>query len=99
MNEIKVLMIEPKKEPYVTEIGDDLKSMQKAVGGYIETVPLSGTAVLVCNEEGKLLRMEVSRRLVDDILLGTFFVAGYKEDEFTDLSDADIEKYTQLFKI
>lgn len=35
---MNVLMIEPGKAPYVTDIGNDLHSMQQAVGGYIQAV-------------------------------------------------------------
>lgn len=52
---MNVLMVEPGKAPYVTDIGNDLRSMQQAVGGYIQAVyPYEEAVVLVCNEEGKL---------------------------------------------
>ena len=35
---MNVLMVEPGKAPYVTDIGNDLRSMQQAVGGYIQAV-------------------------------------------------------------
>ena len=35
---MNVLMVEPGKAPYETQIGDDLQSMQAAVGGYIQAV-------------------------------------------------------------
>lgn len=35
---MKVIMVEPFRPAYMAEIGADLESMQKAVGGYIETV-------------------------------------------------------------
>ena len=50
---MKVIMVEPLKPAYVAEIGTDLESMQKAVGGDIETVyPYTDPLVLVCDEEG-----------------------------------------------
>ena len=33
---MNVLMVEPGKAPYETQIGDDLQSMQAVVGGYIK---------------------------------------------------------------
>ena len=33
---MKVLMVEPHKNAYESDIGNDLKSMQEAVGGSIE---------------------------------------------------------------
>ena len=35
---MNVLMVEPGKAPYETQIGDDLQSMQALVGGYLEAV-------------------------------------------------------------
>ena len=53
---LKVLMVEPQKEPCAVEIPAGLKGLQMAVGGYIEAVyPYEEPVALVCNEEGKLL--------------------------------------------
>ena len=47
---MNVLMVEPGKAPYETQIGDDLRSMQAAVDGYLEDVyPFEQSVVLVCN--------------------------------------------------
>ena len=35
---MNVLMVEPGKAPYEMQIGDDLRSMQAVVGGYIQAV-------------------------------------------------------------
>ena len=47
-------MVEPGRNAQIVEIGNDLKDMQKAVGGYIEAIcPFDDDVALVCNEEGK----------------------------------------------
>jgi len=69
-------MVEPHETPYVAEIGNDLASMQKAVGGNIQAVDLASYVSLVCNEEDKLLETEGNRSLGNDILVGNFFIAG-----------------------
>ena len=47
---MNVLMVEPGKAPYETQIGDDLQSMQAAVGGYIQAVyPYEEPVALICN--------------------------------------------------
>lgn len=52
---MNVLMVEPGKAPYETQIGDDLQSMQALVGGYIQAVyPFEQPVALVCRESGKL---------------------------------------------
>lgn len=102
---MKVLVIEPEKEPYVKEIGSGLSSLQKEVGGYIEAVyPFEDPVAIICNEEGKLEGLPLNRALRDedghvyDIIAGTFLIAGLSEDNFCSLDDAQIEKFSALYK-
>ena len=57
--QMEVLMVEPGKYPYVTTIENELEAMQKAVGGYIEAISLDDGNVIILNEEGKLLSMNI----------------------------------------
>ena len=60
---MKVLMVEPGKVPYETEIEGGLESLQKAVGGSIQAVyPYDDPVALICNEEGKLMGLDVYKR-------------------------------------
>jgi len=99
-NKIRVLVVEPQKQPYVMEVEKDYRAMQKIVGGSIEYAYLSDDAHIYCNAEGKLLGLEGNRRLEDrDIIAGTFFICsddGYGDD--ISLTDEQIEKYTERFK-
>lgn len=102
---MKVLVVEPEKEPYVKEIGSGLSSLQKEVGGYIEAVyPFEDPVAIICNEEGKLEGLPLNRALRDedghvyDIIAGTFLIAGLSEDNFCSLDDAQIEKFSALYK-
>lgn len=64
---MKVLMVEPGKVPYETDLASDLKSLQKAVGGTIECVyPYTEPVGLVCNDEGKLLGLPLNRAVYND---------------------------------
>lgn len=98
---MKVLLIEPEKVPREAEIGSDLKSMQAAVGGYIEAVyPYDDPVALVCHEEGKLVGLPLNRKLEDyDIIAGTFFICGLSEDNFASLSPELMEKYRGKFAL
>lgn len=96
---IKVLMVEPMKEPYPAEVENTLEGLQRAVGGYIETVYLEDCAVLVCNEEGKLLGLPGNRSLGNDIIAGAFFVAGSNDDgDFVSLAEDKIRQYSDRFQ-
>lgn len=64
---------------------------------------LCGEQHKVCNDEGKLLGLPWNRALTDDhgvpydIVCGTFFVAGLKEDDFASLTEQQIEKYKDKY--
>ena len=80
---MNVLMVEPGKAPYETQIGDDLQRMQAVVGGYIQAVyPFEQPVALVCRESGKLDGLPLNRALRDsdgdiyDIVAGNFFIVG-----------------------
>ena len=88
---MNVLMVEPGKAPYETQIGDDLQSMQALVGGYLEAVyPFEQPVALVCCESGKLDGLPLNRALRDadgdiyDIVAGNFFIVGLGESDFID---------------
>ena len=59
---------------------------------------------LVCNDEGKLIGLDLNRGLRDengeiyDIVAGTFLVVGLGEEDFSSLSPELIQKYTEQFK-
>ena len=102
---MKVLVVEPEKEPYVKEISSGLSSLQKEVGGFIEAVyPFEDPVAIICNEEGKLEGLPLNRALRDedghvyDIIAGTFLIAGLSEDNFCSLNDAQIEKFSAMYK-
>ena len=102
---MNVLMVEPGKAPYETQIGDDLRSMQAAVGGDIQAVyPFEQSVVLICNESGKLDGLPLNRALRDsdgdiyDIIAGNFFIAGLGQSNFTDLPHDLAEQFAEQFR-
>ena len=97
-----VLMVEPGKAPYETQIGDDLQSMQAVVGGYIQAVyPYEEPVALICNEDGKLDGLLLNRALRDshgdiyDIVAGNFFIVGLGQNDFTDLPHELAEQFAE----
>lgn len=103
---MKVLLVRPFEKPIVTEIGNDLQAMQEAVGGYIQALyPYDDEIALVCNDEGKLLRLPPNRFLKDnegkvyDIIAGDFFVCAAPSDSesFESLPEPLIKKYSRIF--
>jgi len=102
---MNVLMVEPGKLPYETEVGSGLGSLQAAVGGDIEAVyPYDDPIALICNEEGKCMGLPLNRALYDsegqmyDIVAGNFLVVGLDEGDFTDLPPRLMEKFGRRFR-
>ena len=102
---ITVLVVEPRKEPYVKEIDPGLHSLQAEVGGDIGAAyPFRDPVALVCNDEGKLIGLDLNRGLRDengelyDIMAGTFLVVGLGEEDFASLSPELAQKYMEHFR-
>lgn len=102
---IKVVLCEPGKKARVTTIMNNLESLQKMVGGYIEAIyPFEDQVAIVCNEEGKINGLELNRSLRDekhkiyDIIAGPFMIVGLSEDNFASLSKEHQEKYSKMFE-
>ena len=97
---MRILIVEPGKQPRRADIPHTLRDMQQTVGRYIEIIrPFDDPVVLVCDEEGKLKNYELNRAIAGvDIIAGTFFLAGIDEEDLTDLSDALSEKYEAVFR-
>ena len=96
---MKVVMVEPNKPAYVTEIGDDYQSLHDAVGGLIEPIYFlkERGVVMVGNDEAKLLSMEGNGRFGDSIVAGPFIICGDNGEDFCSLSDEQCEKYVEMF--
>ena len=98
-NKLRVIMVEPGKPAYETEIENTLEAEQKAVGGLIEPIYNEDDTILVGNEESKLMGMQGNRRIGDgsSIIAGPFFVCGDTGEDFRSLTDAEVEKYMDRF--
>lgn len=103
---MRILVVEPVKRPYVKEIDHTLEEMQKVVGGSIQALyPFEDRVGLICNDESKILPGFLPNRAlkdengnVYDIIFGTFFIAGFGEEDFCSLDDDLIEKFHKYYE-
>ena len=95
--QIRVLKVEPGRAPEEITMPNTLETFQTAVGGDIEAVGLDSGAVLICNEEGKLMGLPANRQVGGDTIAGTFLIAGSAGGEFCSLSDEDTARYAREF--
>ena len=94
---LRILMVEPRKAPYEASVPHELTAMQQAVGGLIEVVRNGDGTLIISNEEGKLLGMEGNRRIPGDVLAGPFFVVGDAGETFRSLTEEELERYRERF--
>lgn len=94
---LKVLVVEPQKDPYSKVIDNELKPLKEIVGGYLESVTLNNRIVVLCNEDGLSLNLKrnspiVYQRLGKIDMVGTYLFAAHDgHGEFVSLTDEDIK--------
>lgn len=96
-NLIRVLVVEPGRKPYESEIPNTLEGSQRAVEGRIEYVYNEDNTIFVVNEEGKINGSEGNRRMEGDVICGCFFVAGDTGEDLCSLTEEQMQKYSEKF--
>ena len=76
--------------PEVRDIPNTLEELQATVGGYIETVTIAADAVVICNEEGRLMGMAHNIEFLGVDFVGPILITGTHGDEFADLKPEDM---------
>ena len=98
---IRVLVVEPNMLPYEKVIPNRLKDKQDIVGGNTEYTRVDNdeSALLICNEEGKILGLPYNHDIGHDVIAGTFLIVGDDADigEDRSLTDEQVEKYKDKF--
>lgn len=90
---MKAIRKKPGCEPEIIEVENTLKALQAEVGGYIETVTIASDAVIICNEEGRILGLPDNGRVCGVDVVGTVLIVGTKGEEFCDVPEADFLMY------
>lgn len=82
---------DPGEQPIVANIPNTLEALQKAVGGFIETVDRSDTLALLCNEEGLLMGLPYNHTLFEMPFVGPIVAVGVDGEEFVSLTPDQIQ--------
>lgn len=86
---MKAIRKKPGCAPEIIEVENTLKALQREVSGYIKTVTIASDAVIICNEEGRILGLPDNCRVCGVDFVGTVLIVGTKGDEFCDVPEAD----------
>ncbi len=95
---IRVVTKQPGASPRTMLISNRLESLQNRVGGYIETVSVFRDVVMICNEEGKLKRMQPNFLYGFDMIVGPVVFAGVDRDKLVSLTPEQTEKVKELIR-
>lgn len=97
---IKALKLLPGEKPKEVEIGTDLASLQAEVEGLIEfTYPFDDNAIVIGNEEAKLINMKGNRRINGSVYAGPLLIVG--DDgcgDLKSLTTEQLQKYAKMFE-
>lgn len=85
----------------MTEIENTLDDMQEFVGGYIEIINITDKILLVCNEEGKMRRLQptafiVKNQQAQDVIVGKFFLCREDGEDMVSIHESDIEDFKRI---
>jgi N12 class adenine-specific DNA methylase len=97
---LKVLVVEHDKTPYITEIHNGYKELQKQVGGTFTTIEITEGIDAICADDVDFDSTSINRIVNGQPIFGTFLVArvNYNTGEYVSLTDADIDKYFKQFE-
>ena len=96
-NLIRVLVVEPHRIPFESEIENTLEGEQKAVEGLLQYLYNGDGTITVINDESKLNGMEGNRRIKGDVLVGPFFIAGDNGETLCSLTNEQMSYYAERF--
>ena len=78
------------------DVENELAPMQRLVGGYLESYPVGGNILLMCDEEGSYKRdatpnIGVVNKFGSQLFVGPCFMVSRDGEEFASLSDKEVE--------
>ena len=82
---IRVIVKNPGESATDEIIPNTLKALQDLVGGHIEVVKIFDDAVIICNEEGRLMGLPHNCEICGCDFVGTIVIAGTRGEDFTDV--------------
>lgn len=87
---IKAIYKAPGKAPVLIEIENKLEALQRAIGGYLESVTITTDCCILCDEEGRLKGLPYNCKILNMELSGPILIVGVDGDELCDvMTDAD----------
>ena len=78
------------------EVENELKPLQQAVGGYLESFTFAEDACVLCDEEGLLKGKPYNTTVCGVPFVGTVLIVGVDGEEFADLTERQEEVLREM---
>lgn len=105
MSRVLIVVKEPGKQPFVANVENELDKLQTVVGGNIEIVMTlrretekRAGLLLIGNKEGRLIGLPENRMRITNLLVGTVFAIGAKDEELCGVLAADVPQLLKLME-
>lgn len=102
MNKIRILVVEPNKEPYVKEIKNSIGEIYGIVYFPFEILEIEKDVILVSSLGAKNINEKcfaANRIYKDKIIYSNFAIISKKGNNYTSLSNEQIKNYIDMFKL
>lgn len=102
MNNIKILVVEPKKEPFVKEIKNSIGEIYGIVYFPFEIIEIEKDVVLISSLGAKEIKdrfFPANRVYKDKIIYSSFAILGKRNNNYISLNAEQIKKYKDVFSL
>lgn len=99
MNNIKILVVEPNKEPYEKIIKNTLDSIYGLVYYPYQQIEIDKNVYLIYSKEAESNNFPICRKLKELKIYSNFVVIKKENNKFVSLNDIELKKYIKMFQL
>lgn len=98
MKNVKILVVESNKQPYVAEIKDNIGELYGFVYFPFEELEIEKSVLLIHSFQPDNF-LKANRIFRDNIIYGSFAIVGKKNNTFVSLTNEQIKYYMNIFDL
>ena len=102
MNNIKILVVEPNKQPYIKEIKNTISEIYGIVYFPFEILEIEKDVILISRLGAKDIKdksFPTNRIFKNSIIHGNFVILGKNNNDYISLTNEQIKKYFDIFSL
>lgn len=95
---IRAIIVEPDEMPEEIYLDGETKTYQELLKGNIEEVQIAENVCILCNEDGRILNLEINRYIkpLKQYVYGTFIIVGCDSERYVSIENNF--NYNNLFE-